>query len=145
MDRGHAASAPGASRPSRWVERLIVGALLGAAVFMLEAGLGQIALHREVACREALASQRIGAPEASCLPEVGVAATRSLAFGPGGRLFPDSAPLAAWLFSAGVYAALGAVCAQLTPGWGVGVFLGMHALLLGAVTFFTYIAKYVTF
>lgn len=124
---------------------MAVGALLGAALFLLEAGIGQIALSRDAACREAAATLRLGSPEMMCLPEFGLAATRSLAFGPGGRVFPGSPPAVAWGFSTALYAALGAACALLSVGWSVGTFLSIHALLLGMVAFFTYIARYVTF
>jgi hypothetical protein len=137
-----------AGRPrSRWVERLVVGALLATALFSLEAGLGQIALSRDAACREAASSLRLGPPEAGtgCLPELGLAATRSLGYGPGGALFLDAPLLLAWGFSAGAYAILGGVCAQLTLGWAAGTFLTIHFILLGTVAFFSYISSYVTF
>ena len=137
-----------ARRPrARWVERLVVGALLATALFSLEAGLGQIAWSRDAACREAAAALRLGPPEAGtgCLSELGLAATRSLGYGPGGALFPDAPLILMWGFSAGAYAILGGVCAQLTLGWAAGTFLTIHSFLLGAVAFFSYISTYVTF
>jgi hypothetical protein len=130
-----------------WVERLVVGALLATALFSVEAGLGQIALSRDAACREAATSMRLGPPEAGngCLPELGLAATRSLAFGPGGALLTDAPLILAWGLSLGVYAILGGVCAQLTLGWAAGTFFSFHIVLLGAVAFFSYITPYVSF
>lgn len=145
MAGGQRKGGKGDRRSARWTERVIVGALLGAALFAVEAGLGQIALGRDAACRQAEAAQRLPAPETNCLPETGSALARSLTYGPGGRVFPTAAPWVAWIASAGLYALLGGVCAQLTLGWAVGTFLGVHLMLVGAVAFFTYIAKYVTF
>lgn len=132
---------------ARWVERFVVGALLAAALFSLEAGLGQIALSRDAECREAELRLRLRLPgtPSRCLPELGLAATRSLGYGPGGALLPDQPPFLAWAMGAGVYAILGAVCAQLTLGWAVGTFLTVHAFLLGAQAFFSYISIYVSF
>ncbi len=137
-----------AGRPrARWVERLVVGALLATALFSLEAGLGQIALSRDAACREAAASLRLGPPEGGtgCLSELGLAATRSFGYGPGGSLFPGAPLILMWGFGAVVYAILGGVCAQWTLGWAAGTFLTIHVFLLGAVAFFSYISSYVTF
>ena len=145
MDGGMRIAPVRTPRQARWMERVVVGALLGAALFLLEAGIGQIALGRDAACREAAATLRVGSPDTMCLPEIGLAAARSLGFGPGGRLFPEAPPAVAWGFSAALYAALGAVCALLTFGWALGTFLSINAFLVGAVAFFTYISRYITF
>jgi len=133
------------AQQARWKERLVVGALLGAALFLLEAGIGQVALGRDAACRESAAAVRLGSPDTMCLPEIGLAATRSLAYGPGGRLFPEAPPAVAWITSAVLYAALGSACAQLTPSRAIGTFVSINAVVVGAVAFFTYISRYITF
>lgn len=144
MDARMKTAAARTAKQVRWRERLVVGALLGAALFLLEAGIGQIALGRDAVCRESAAAVRLGSPETMCLPEVGLAAARSLAHGPGGWLFPESLPAVAWVTSAALYAALGSVCALLTPGRAIGTFFSINAVVVGAVAFFTYISRYIT-
>jgi uncharacterized membrane protein (Fun14 family) len=145
MDRGTKLATSRTSRQPLWVQRVVVGALLGSALFLVEAGIGQVALGRDAACREAAASQRLGSPDTMCMSELGQAATRSLGYGPGGRLFPEGPTALVWGFSAALYSALGAACALLTVGWAVGTFLSIHAFLVGAVAFFTYVSRYITF
>ncbi len=53
--------------------------------------------------------------------------------------------MVAWVLSAAIYGLLGAVCAQLTLGWAIGTFLSVHTVLVAAVAFFGFIARYVTF
>jgi hypothetical protein len=119
--------------------------MLALALFSLEAGLAQIALARDDACRAAATSLRVGLPDGSgCMSELVLAATQALARGPAGPLFPKASSLVAWAFSGVVYAVVGAVCAQLTPGWAVGTYLGVHGFLLAAGAFLTFISKYVT-
>lgn len=145
MDSGVKIAATRTSRPARWMERAVVGALLGAALFLLEAGIGLVALGRDAVCRESAAAVRLSSPESMCLPEIGLAATRSLAYGPGERLFPEAPPAVAWITSAMLYAALGSVCAHLAPARAAGTFLAINAVVVGAVAFFTYISRYITF
>ena len=145
MDGGMKIAPVRTAKQARWIERLVVGALLGAALFLLEAGIGQVALGRDSVCREAAAALRLGSPDSMCLPEIGLAATRSLGYGPGGWLLPEAPPAVAWVFSAALYAALGSVCAQLTPGRAIVTFLSINAVLVGVLAFFTYIARYITF
>jgi hypothetical protein len=52
--------------------------------------------------------------------------------------------LAAWAISGAVFGLVGGVCAQLTPGWAAGTYLGFHGFVLAAVVFLTYISQYVT-
>lgn len=144
-DSGTKIAAARTAREARWRERLVVGALLGAALFLMEGGLGAIALGRDAVCRESAAAVRLGSPETMCLSEIGLAAMRSLAYGPGGRLFPAAPPAVAWIPSALLYAALGSVCALLTPGRAIGTFLSVNAVVVGAVAFFTYISRYISF
>jgi hypothetical protein len=145
MNGGMKTAAATTAKRARWMERLVVGALLGAALFLLEAGIGQVALGRDSVCRESAAALRLGSIDSMCLPELGLAATRSLGYGPGGRLFPEAPPAVAWVFSAALYAVLGSVCALLTPGRAIVTFLSINAVLIGVVAFFTYIARYITF
>jgi len=119
--------------------------MLALAMFSLEAGLGQIALARDAACHAEAPSLRVGPPGGTgCMSDFLLAGIQSLARGPAGPLLREAPMLAAWAYSAAVYALLGGVCAQLTPGWGVGTFLGLHVFMLAAVAFLTYIAQYVT-
>lgn len=145
MDSGTKSTAARTAREARWRERLVVGALLGAALFLMEGGLGAIALGRDAVCRESAAAVRLGSPETMCLSEIGLAATRSLAYGPGGRLFPAAPAAVAWITSALLYAALGSVCALWTPGRAIGTFLAVNAVVVGAGAFLTYISRYITF
>lgn len=119
--------------------------MLALALFSLEAGLAQIALARDDACRAAAPSLRVGPPGGTgCMSELVLAATRALALGPAGPLLPEASILAAWALSGTVYSLVGAVCAQLTPGWAVGTYLGVHGFMLAAVAFLTFISRYVT-
>ena len=128
-----------------WTERFLVGAMLALAMFSLEAGLGQIALARDAACHAEAPSLRVGPPGGTgCMSDFLLAGTESLAWGPAGPFLREAPMLAAWALSGALYALLGGVCAQLTPGWAVGTYLGVHAFLLAAVAFLTYIAQYVT-
>jgi len=128
-----------------WAERFLIGAMLALASFSLEAGLGQIALARDAACRAEASTQRVGPPGGTgCLSDFLVAGIQSLARGPAGALNREAPILLAWASSAFVYALLGGVCAQLTAGWAVGTYLSVHSFMLAAVAFLSYIAPYVT-
>jgi hypothetical protein len=73
-----------------------------------------------------------------------LAGAQALARGPAGPLFPEAPMLAAWAISGAVFGLVGGVCAQLTPGWAAGTYLGFHGFVLAAVVFLTYISQYVT-
>jgi hypothetical protein len=119
--------------------------MLALASFSLEAGLGQIALARDAACRAEAPAQRVGPPGGTgCMSDFLLAGIQSLARGPAGPLLREAPTLLAWASSAFVYVLLGGVCAQLTAGWAVGTYLSVHGFMLAAVAFLTYIAPYVT-
>ena len=119
--------------------------MLALALYSLEAGLGQIALARDAACHAEAPRLRVGPPGGSgCMSDFLLAGAKALARGPAGPLFPEAPMLAAWGFSGAVFALVGGVCAQLTPGWAAGTYLGVHGFILAAVAFLSYISQYVT-
>jgi hypothetical protein len=141
-----AASKRSDTRPRRnagWQERLLVGAMLALALFSFEAGLAHIALARDGACRESLASARVGpAAGSECLSELELAATNALARGPAGIFFWDKVTLLTWALSGLMYAALGGACAQLEIGRAVLAYLGIHAFLFVVVSFVLFIGPH---
>ncbi len=119
--------------------------MLALALFCVEAGLGHIALARDTACHAEAPSLRVGPPDGSgCMSDSLLAGVKALAFGPAGPLLPEAPVLATWGFSGVVFALVGGVCAQLTPGWAAGTYLGVHGFILAAVAFLSYISQYVT-
>jgi hypothetical protein len=128
----------------RWAERLLLGAMLALALFSFEAGLAHIALARDDACREALASSRVAPAEgAECMSESVQAATNALARGPAGALLHEKMTFVSWALSGILYAILGGACAQLAPGRAVLVYLGIHALVVAVVSFIMFIGPHV--
>lgn len=131
-------------RRARWMDRLLVGALLGLALYTFEAGLAHIGLARDNACRAALASARVGpAAGSECLSELGLAIIDALAQGPAGMLFPEGATISAWAMSGAAYALLGGVCAQLAPGRAVLAYLGVQSGVLVVSSFVRFIGPHV--
>lgn len=127
----------------RWPERLLVGVMFALAFFAFESGVAHIALGRDAACQASLASARVApGPGSGCLSDLASATTRALAFGPGSVVLLGTMTLGTWLVSVGAYAAIGGACAQLSPGQGVLAFLGVHAILVMALSFALHIGPH---
>jgi hypothetical protein len=118
--------------------------MLALALFAFEAGLANIALSRDAGCQASLASARVApAAGSGCLSDLAREATNALARGPGSALRPGNMTLISWAVSVVAFALLGGACAQLSPGRGVLVFLGVHVVLTAVVSFVLYIGPHV--
>ncbi|TFH35021.1 MAG: hypothetical protein E4G99_08235 [Anaerolineales bacterium] len=123
--------------------RAIVGALLAASFFLVEAGIIEILLGMDQACRRSISSLRLAPdPFTACTPEwewmLLHAASRGFAW-----LFNPAFPvLLAGLSMGVVYAFVGAVCASVFRGRGVFVYLAIHLAIISGVAGLSYLGQY---
>jgi len=108
--------------------RFLVGATLALAFFLIEAGIVEIALGKDEACRAQVARMRLPTdPFSVCLPEwkwhLLLAASRGAAW----AFSSDASPFYGWLAMGVFYAVVGGVSAQVFRKWGFVAFLCVHA------------------
>lgn len=123
---------------------LIIGALLGVSVFLLEAGIAEILLARDMQCRQSYSGFRLRPdPTTFCMPEWQTLMLGSTSLGIVGLFFPTVAQAVAWLLMGALYAGLGAACSQLPAKWSVFVFAIINILLIALVAGLGYLSKYI--
>ncbi len=123
----------------------IVGALLAAALFLIEAGIAEILIAMDQECRLSIASIRLGPdPYDACASEWQWYLMRAMSRGIPWVLNLESAPLVGWVVMGLVYSLLGGTVAQLFRKQGIIVFLiaqtGLVAALMGLGYFRQFIA-----
>ena len=124
--------------------RALVGALLAASIFLMEAGIIEIMLGLDLECRRSIGSLRLAPnPFITCMPEwqwlFMHAASRGFVW-----LFSQSSPaLLAGLIMGGVYASIGAICASIFRWRGVVVYLMIHLAIVAGVAGLSYLGRYI--
>jgi hypothetical protein len=124
--------------------RVLIGALIAAAFFLVEAGIIEIVLGLDQECREAAARMRLDPdPFTVCIPEWQWlflhSASRGFLW-----LINQSAPaLLAGLTMAVVYSLIGAMSASIFRGRGVIVFLAIHIMIVASVAGLSYLSRYI--
>jgi len=122
---------------------LLFGAFMGAAFFLVQAGVMEIVLARDATCLANSGQLRIGmlAGEA-CLPEWQRLLLSGAALGIAG-IFLRGVRWLGWLVSAGLYALLGATTSSMKPRLGLAVFFGGYILMTAVAAVLAYIAQFV--
>ena len=125
-------------------QRFLVGALLAAAFFLIEAGVAEISLGREAQCQAMVKSLRIGfGSQDVCMPEWVVFMLRAVSRGVVGLLWPKAPSIFAWLSMGGLYAVLGGGCGQVSPKWGILIYFAGHIMLVAILSGLGYLSQFV--
>ena len=125
-------------------QRFMVGALFAAAFFLVEAGIAEILLANNAQC-EAMVSNlrlRFGFQDV-CTPDWAVYMLGALSRGIVGLFFPGAPAFLAWLTMGGIYAMVGGGCGQLSPRWGVAIYLAGHISLVALLAGLGYISQFI--
>lgn len=126
------------------LQRALIGFLLGAALFLVEAGYGEITLANNQTCVERLRGVRLAPdPTEFCVSEFGLHLAESFSSGIVG--IPRSEPprAVAWTVMALFYGLAGAGFAQLRLPQAVIGFLVAHAALLMCLVAINYISQFI--
>jgi hypothetical protein len=125
-------------------QRFLVGALFAAAFFLVEAGVAEILLANNAQCEAMVSGMRLrfGLQEV-CTPEWAVYMLSALSRGIVGLLFPGAPAFFAWLTMGGFYAIAGGGCGQLSPRWGVFIYLAGHISLVALLAGLGYISQFI--
>lgn len=125
------------------VRLILLGGLLGAAFYLVQAGVAEIVLAENAACLARTEQLRIGfLPEEVCMPEwqrlLFQGATRGI---PGVIL--RRVPLAGRALTAILYVLLGGVCSQLPRKMGLIVFLLSAVFMVAVAALLSYLAQFI--
>jgi hypothetical protein len=117
------------------LDRFLVGALLAAGLFLIEAGVADVLIAREMACRTEIDLLRWGqdlgelCTPAWVLPILSALSRGALDFqGSGGSIST------LWFATGGFYALLGGLCGQIAAKWGAAIFLLIQLSSLAVIT-----------
>lgn len=123
------------------LRRFLVGFLLAAAFFLVEAGVAEIALARNAACVDSLARFRLAPnPEQYCMSELG----RQVAASVSRAAFDGETPqVLVWGLLAIGYGLLGGAFGQLSPRRALAGYLIVHLLLLIGFTSVGYLSQFI--
>lgn len=122
-------------------QRFLIGFLVAAALFFVEAGIAEILLASNSSCLEGLSQMRLSPnPAEYCMSELG----SYLAGAVSHALFHAGvSKLLVWPSLAVVYGLFGGAFAQLDLRRGVAGYLILHVLLLAAFTSITYLSQFI--
>jgi hypothetical protein len=124
--------------------RALVGALVAASFFLIEAGVIEILLGLDQECRGTVGNLRLAPdPFSVCMPEwewmLLHSASRGLPW-----MFNPSFPILIAVIAMGVvYSIVGAFSATTFKSKGIFVYLGVHAFLVAAIAGLSYLGKYI--
>jgi hypothetical protein len=122
----------------------MVGALFAAAFFLVEAGIAEILLANHAQCEAMVSNMRLryGLQEV-CTPEWVVYMLNAISRGIVGLIWPEVPAFMAWLTMGGLYAIAGGGCGQLSPRWGVVIYLAGHIALVALLAGLGYISQFI--
>jgi hypothetical protein len=124
--------------------RFLVGALLAAAFFLIEAGVAEIYLARDAQCQAMIDNLRIGfSSQDVCTPEWVVFMLGAVSRGIVGLLWPKTPSIFAWLSMGGFYAVLGGGSGQISPRWGILIYLAGHIMLVAILAGLGYMSQFI--
>lgn len=123
----------------------VLGALLAAALFLIEAGIAEILIAMDQDCRASISTVRLAPdPFQVCASEWQWYLVRALSRGIVWIFNQDSAPFIGWITMGLIYSLVGGMSAQAFKGRGVVAFLiaqvGIVAALMGLGYFRQFIA-----
>ena len=124
--------------------RFLMGFLFTTAIFLIEIGISEIVLSDNLRCRETAQSARLALdPDVACLPEVIRYFFMVLSRGPFAIVGTQIQSLIAWFVTGSFYGVVGGLLAQFTPRMAIGIFLGVHIVLLAVMTILTFFSNYI--
>jgi len=124
--------------------RALVGALVAASFFLVEAGVIEIILGVDLECRRSIRSLRLAPdPFTVCMPEWQWLFLNSASRGFVWFLNQAASALLAGLIMGVVYSILGAVCAYLFRLRGILVYLAVHLAIVAGVAGLSYLGQYI--
>lgn len=120
--------------------RFLAGAVLGLAFFLIEAGVVEILLAMDDACRLQVSRLRLPTdPFAVCMAEWKWYLLRAISRG----ILWDGSPLASWLIMGGFYGLVGGLSAQFFRRRGIVVFLLAQAAVVAFLAGLGYVRQFV--
>lgn len=124
--------------------RFLMGSILAIGLFLIEMGVAEILLSKDNRCLEMAASAKAGMGRRDeCLTEIGRSSLLALSRGPFAVFRKEASPAVAWFVTAVLYAILGGFFAQFAYKIGLGLFLGVHILIVVVLTFMGYISGFI--
>jgi hypothetical protein len=122
----------------------ILGAVLALSLFLVEAGVAEILIGNDSACRQSLSRIRL-APDAfsACQPEWVWFMLRSLSRGWAWLANPELVPVVGWLVMGLYYAVLGGMSQQLSRRSGWVIFLGLQLATVAVVAGLSYLGQFI--
>ena len=125
-------------------QRFMVGALFAAAFFLVEAGVAEILISNNARCEAMVSGMRLrfGVQDV-CTPDWVVYMLGAISRGILGVIFPGAPAFLAWLTMGGIYALAGGGCGQLSPRWGVAIYLAGHIALVALLAGLGYISQFI--
>ena len=125
-------------------QRFLVGVLLAAGFFLVEAGVAVIYLARDAQCQAMIENLRIGfGSQDFCMPEWVVFMLSAISRGVVGLLWPNAPSILAWLSMGGFYALVGGGCGQMPPRWGIAIYLAGHISLVAILAGLGYLSQFI--
>jgi hypothetical protein len=124
--------------------RAVLGALLAASFFLVEAGVIEIILGVDQECRRSIRSLRLAPdPFTACMPEWEWLFLNAASRGFVWLLNQAASALLAGLIMGVVYSIIGAACAYLFRGRGVLAYLVIHLSIVAGVAGLSYLGQYI--
>ena len=125
-------------------QRFMVGALFAAALFLVEAGIAEILLANHAQCEAMVSNMRLrfGLQEV-CTPKWAVFMLGAISRGIIGLILPGAPAFVAWLTMGGIYALAGGGCGQMSPRWGVVIYLAGHIAIVALLAGLGYISQFI--
>lgn len=124
--------------------RALLGGLLAASFFLIEAGVIEIILGLDQECRRTAGNLRLAPdPFTACMPEWQWLFLHSASRGFLWLINNSTPALLAGLIMGVVYAVVGAMSASLFKGRGLFIFLAVHLFLVAGIAGLGYLGRYI--
>jgi hypothetical protein len=124
--------------------RALLGALIAASFFLIEAGVIEILLGLDQDCRRTVASLRLAPdPFSACMPEWEWMFMHSASRGFLWLFSPSSPALLASIIMGLVYSIIGAFSATTFKSKGILVFLAVHTFLVTTIAGLSYLGRFI--
>ena len=131
---------------SKELRQFLLGAILGASIFLVLAGVVEIAISREEKCHRENQLMRLAADKYNvCLPEWESYFLRSTSRGIVWTLNHDAPAPLGWVVMLFFYSVLGGFCAQMSRTWGIVTFFSVGLAAVAIFTGMGYIFEYIVF
>ena len=122
----------------------VIGFLLAASFFLIEAGAAEVMLAQRADCVEKLGRLRLApSPEQACMSEFQYFLARAVSRGVFAAADPQPSGAIAWPLMAGLYGLIGGALARLKPTRGVGVYLGVHLAMLMVLMSLDFLSQFI--